>query len=356
MTTSSFEHIHIEVTNVCNFACEFCPDVILERKRGHMKLDLLRTILDEVATFENRPTVLFHVMGEPMLYPHIFEAVEMAVERDLNLELITNGSTFHLVPKHVEKLIAANAPKVTISLQTPDEDSFAIRGEFKNLSADDYFQGIINFTRENMMSDSRTVVQLKFLDSTPTLFSMPYKKLRVIEGRDELRHHLSGWARKLLSGTMPDAKLDALTKKQFSRLMLGVPQFFQIHPKIILHSFPLENWGNLEQDEFFPAKVGYCDGAVGQMGVLQDGTVTPCCTDYEGMIPLGNVNENSLTEVLNAPLANYLREGFRKLKVEHPLCQRCLGADTRGKAIVRQVGAIGYYKLVKPVLRKKQRV
>ena len=160
MTTSSFEHIHIEVTNVCNFACEFCPDVILERKRGHMKLGLLRKILDEVATFENNPTVLFHVMGEPMLYPHIFEAIEMAVERDLNLELITNGSTFHLVPKHIEKLIAANAPKVTISLQTPDEDSFAIRGEFKNLSADDYFQGIINFTRQNMILYSRRVVQL----------------------------------------------------------------------------------------------------------------------------------------------------------------------------------------------------
>ncbi|MBT3189052.1 MAG: radical SAM protein [Anaerolineae bacterium] len=356
MPTSSFEHIHIEVTNVCNFACEFCPDMILKRPRGHIDLELLRKILDEVATFEGRPTVLFHVMGEPLLYPHIFDALEMAVECDLNLELITNGSTFHLIPKHIQKLIAANVPKVTISLQTPDEETFTIRGEMKNLSADDYFQGIINFTRENMRSDSKTIVQVKFMDSTPTFFSVPYKTLRVIKGRDELRHHLSDWKKKFLQGTIPDSDLEELLKKKFGKLLLGVPQFFKIHPKIVLYSFPLENWGNLDEDEFYPAKIGYCDGAVGQMGILQDGKVTPCCTDYEGLIPLGNVNENSLVEILENDATRTLRECFDRMRVDDPLCQQCLGANTRGKSLVRQVGAIAYYKLMKPIFRKKQRV
>lgn len=43
------ERLHIEVTNVCNFKCEFCPDGIMQRRRGHMEPALLEQILEEVA-------------------------------------------------------------------------------------------------------------------------------------------------------------------------------------------------------------------------------------------------------------------------------------------------------------------
>jgi hypothetical protein len=36
-----------------------------------------------------------------------------------------------------------------------------------------------------------------------------------------------------------------------------------------------------------------------------------------------------------------------RLQVRHPLCQKCLGANTRGKSIVRQLGSIAYYKMIK---------
>ncbi len=98
------ERIHLEVTNVCNFKCEFCPDAIMERKRGHMDIDLLEKALDEIADHNLAKIVAFHLMGEPLIYPHIFDAIEMAIARQLNLHLTTNGSTFHIRPEHIEKL------------------------------------------------------------------------------------------------------------------------------------------------------------------------------------------------------------------------------------------------------------
>ena len=73
------ERIHLEVTNVCNFKCEFCPDAIMERKRGHMDWALLEKALDEIAEHRLAKTVAFHLMGEPLIYPPIFEAIALAL-------------------------------------------------------------------------------------------------------------------------------------------------------------------------------------------------------------------------------------------------------------------------------------
>jgi len=274
----------------------------------------------------------------------------MAVERGLNLELITNGSTFHLASKHVRQLAESGVPKVTISLQTPDIDTFVLRGAPKGLGAEQYFQGIIHFVRENIRSKSRTIVQIKFMDSTPSFFSMPYKMMHVINGRKQLHDHFSHWAARILHGTMSDSDLKDLINHKFTHLLPGTPQSFTIHPRVVFCSFPLENWGNLNQKKIYSAKIGYCDAAEEQFGVLHDGTVVPCCTDFEGLIPLGNVKGQSLSEIFLGKPKHDLRRGFNRFQVHHPICQKCLGADTRGKSIVRQLGSIAYYKMIKPCI------
>jgi len=72
------QRIHLEVTSHCNFACEFCPDSKMERGRGFMDFDLLRRILDEVEHKGIASTVLFHLMGEPLLYPQLVDGVAYA--------------------------------------------------------------------------------------------------------------------------------------------------------------------------------------------------------------------------------------------------------------------------------------
>lgn len=342
------DRLHVEVTNVCNFKCEFCPDAIMERRRGHMDLGLLERILDEIADRQLAKIVTFHLMGEPLIYPHIFKAISMAVDRKLNLHLTTNGSAFALKPETIPALIESGLPKVTISLQTPDPVTFVIRGAPPRLTPEDYFDGIARYARANMRSDSPTRVHVKFLDTTPHPFLVPHKPLEVVAGKEQMQTQLREWVDRFFPDDRPEADgLDA----QLRRHKPGRWQTISLHPKLALETFPLDSWGNVESDRIVPASFGYCNGASQQAGILYDGTVVPCCKDYEGLIPLGKVGEMSLSEILSDRPACGLRDGFNRFQVTNSVCKRCIGADSRGKALARQVASIAYFKAYSPLMR-----
>ncbi|MEL7334478.1 MAG: radical SAM/SPASM domain-containing protein [Cyanobacteria bacterium J06560_2] len=351
------ERIHLEVTNVCNFKCEFCPDAIMERKRGHMDKALLTKALDEIANGQLAKIVAFHLMGEPLIYPHIFEAIAMACDRQLNLHLTTNGSTFHIRPEHIEQLVSSGIPKVTISLQTPDPDTFIIRGAPPMLAPEQYFDGITQYVHANLQSESSsTRVHLKFLDTTPHPFLVPHKTMHVVEGKEQMQQQLREWCDRLLAAlpsNHPDRPSEAEITRRLASHKPGRWQVIELTPKLALETFPLDSWGNVESTTVVPASFGYCNGTTDQAGILYDGTVVPCCKDYDGQIPLGNLNTHTLSNILDQQQpACGLRQGFDKFQVNHPVCQRCMGADTRQKSLLRQVGSIAYFKLYNPIMKR----
>jgi len=67
----------------------------------------------------------------------------------------------------------------------------------------------------------------------------------------------------------------------------------------------------------------FCYGLRDQVGVLWDGTVVPCCLDHEGDVPLGNLYETSLEEILSGPRAAAIYHGFSQGEAREALCRRC---------------------------------
>ncbi len=347
------ERIHLEVTNVCNFKCEFCPDAIMERKRGHMDLALLEKALDEIAEGRLAKVVAFHLMGEPLIYPAIFEAIALALTHNLNLHLTTNGSTFHLRPEHIPKLVASGIPKVTISLQTPDPETFVIRGAPPMLKPEQYFEGITQYVHANLADkQSPTRVHLKFLDTSPHPFLVPHKTMHVVEGKEQMQQQLRAWCDRLFTHS-PNRLTEAELQQKLAQYKPGRWQVIELTPKLALETFPLDSWGNVESTTVVPANFGYCNGTADQAGILYDGTVVPCCKDYDGKIPLGNLNNATLSDILDrqAPACG-LRDSFDKFQVAHPVCKQCMGADTRQKSILRQVGSIAYFKVYNPIMKR----
>ncbi len=74
----TFKRIHLELTNQCNFCCEFCPDRLITRPRGNMDRQMMRRVLREIAGEKLTRVVCFHLMGEPLLHPNLLEAVKLA--------------------------------------------------------------------------------------------------------------------------------------------------------------------------------------------------------------------------------------------------------------------------------------
>ena len=56
---------------------------------------------------------------------------------------------------------------------------------------------------------------------------------------------------------------------------------------------------------------------------LADGTAVPCCLDHEGDIPLGNVFEEDLADILSTPRARAIYNGFSNGQAAEALCKRC---------------------------------
>ena len=68
-----FKKVYIEITNVCNLKCDFCPAET--RSFGYMSVIDFRKIIEEVKPFTNY--VNFHLKGEPLLHPELGKFLEI---------------------------------------------------------------------------------------------------------------------------------------------------------------------------------------------------------------------------------------------------------------------------------------
>jgi len=70
----------------------------------------------------------------------------------------------------------------------------------------------------------------------------------------------------------------------------------------------------------------YCDSVYIAAGVLWDGTVVPCCRDYNGDLALGNIHDEPFLEIWNGMNMKMLRNRLSSNKGVrlHPICNKCV--------------------------------
>lgn len=95
-------HIFIETTANCNLACSYCPR---EKIKENMDYGLFKEIVDEASHYGPRSFSL-HLFGEPLLYPHILEAIAYikSKNRRNTILLTTNGTVLNKFNKSLEKV------------------------------------------------------------------------------------------------------------------------------------------------------------------------------------------------------------------------------------------------------------
>ncbi|MYD04338.1 MAG: GTP 3',8-cyclase MoaA [Acidimicrobiia bacterium] len=119
--------LRLSVTDRCNFRCRYCmPAEIFNREYVFLQRDLLLTF--EEMVFLSRAFERFGVQkirltgGEPLLRRGIERLISMLTDAtDCEVTLTTNGS---LLARKAEGLAAAGLSRVTVSLDSLDEDTF----------------------------------------------------------------------------------------------------------------------------------------------------------------------------------------------------------------------------------------
>lgn len=280
-----FKKVYIEITNICNLNCNFCPKTRRELKMTNE--EKFTHIIEAVKPYTDY--IYLHLMGEPLLSPDLKGFLEISYNNDLKVNLTTNGT---LLPKAQNILISSPALRqINISLH-----SFEANDQVVDLQQ--YVQGIVDFIIE-ARKKSNIICSIR-------LWNMDNEELK---GSNKLNTDIITLLEEKLG-------LDISIREK-----LQEKPSLKLAKNLYLNMAEKFEWPDMERDII--DEEAFCYGLRDQIGVLVDGTVVPCCLDSEGNIPLGNLFESSLEEILESERAKNLYEGFSKRCAVEALCKRC---------------------------------
>ena len=271
-----FKRAYVEITNICNLRCAFCPGT--KRPERFMPPEEFRILARRL-----RPHTGFlylHVMGEPLLHPQLGELLEIGAAEGFRLCLTTNGTL--LEQRHDLLLSAPALHKLSVSLHSMEGNNAGALGG--------YLAGV--WESVQALSQAGIICALRLWN---------------IGGQETRNGEILAFLGDRL-GTHP----------------LDLPQLrrgsWKLGQRLYLEQAEKFDWPELEGPE---RTAGFCLGLRDQVAVLVDGTVTPCCLDHEGDIPLGNLLTEELDGILASPRARAICDGFSQRRPSEALCRRC---------------------------------
>ena len=268
-----FHKVYLEISNVCNLKCAFCPGT--KRTPHVMTEEEFSTLLPKIRPYTDY--LYFHLMGEPLLHPHLQRFLELAGEYDFKVILTTNGT---LLANQQEILL--NSPalhKVNISLHAFEANDLSV--PFARYLSDCFAFG--------KAAEGRKIVVYRLWNNG---------------GQDEMNASI----------------LDSM-EKYFPKPWEDGRKGTRIGQKIYLEYGDKFDWPDLSAND--GEERVFCYGLRDQLGVLCDGTVVPCCLDHDGDIPLGNLFKEDMEKILETERAKTIYQGFSGKKAVEALCRRC---------------------------------
>ena len=307
--------IMLEVTNHCNLHCITCPreyDYGKEMDKGDMNIALLKRLVDEAYPYID--SIGLTGMGEPLLYPHLPEALEYIKSK--NRGILTNISTNATLPRAPEIIdaIKTNLDTIQISIDGIGDVYNNIR---KNADYDDFIDKVTQI--QSLTKDSETDLTFNMVVVKENYHQMSELiELAAEKGFANLTFTIFNLA------SVTDVGLEYY---EFFKLPEFREAYRQAQEKTKQHP---------ELDVFFqdidrPGSFQNCPFPWTHFYVTWNGEVPPCCAKpFPKELSFGSVVEQPLMKVLNS-------DGFKDFRRmwkagETPaFCRKChfimAGAD-----------------------------
>ncbi len=278
-----FKKIYIEISNVCNLQCTFCPEVV----RGKKFMDPALFTQAATAAAPLTDTVCFHLMGEPLLHPEFASYLDICGTLGLRVELTTNGIL--LDEKRSQALLNPVLSQINFSLQ-------AFESNFADRDDSEYLKRIFDFTKIALVERPNLRINYRLWN----------------EGAPGSTESNDRMFEKIRQGLHPEFNPTRIQKQKKGIHVKGL---------VYVHRDLRFEWPHPSQP--VRAERGFCHGLSSHIGILADGTVVPCCLDKEGVIALGNCGTSRLTQIIDGTRAKKIRNGFKNRILVEDLCRKC---------------------------------
>lgn len=267
-------YIDVELTNLCNFNCCFCPTGTksMQRIKGLMPDAVIDAIVDNVKKY-GIPGVRFIRWGEPTMHPKYIEAMDRVKKAGAAIHINTNGSL--LDEAQIVKLIDIGLDSIKFSFQGADEGTYNEMRE-----GGDY---------NRLLETVRLMHRLRG--------DKPYPYIQI-------------------STTLTGETVEQINN--FKQDVEGICDYYNIGYTKLNHL----NVDAMNIDEEEKAKIRelqqhetlnhvyaeVCYEAFDKLSVNWNGDVTLCCADYDGYLVVGNILDMDLKQLFNSNAADQYRE------------------------------------------------
>ncbi|MFH1459995.1 MAG: radical SAM protein [Candidatus Omnitrophota bacterium] len=276
-----FERVYVEISNICNLQCSFCP--VVKRDKKIMDLSEFEDILKQIVPLTE--IVCLHLMGEPLAHPGFEQILEICEKHNAQIDLTTNGI---LINKHKDNIVNSKCVRqVNFSLQ-----AFKDNSPQQDITA--YLMPIFEFVKlghnrkPSLYTNFRLWNQESCNSDNEDIFVKIEKYFDVKINRN--------------------IKVEAIKSKN-------------IWNRLYLHFDSRFEWPSFELP--YQGTQGRCNGILNHIGIHADGSVVPCCLDQNAVINLGNFKEHSLDEIINSTRFTAMKTGFLHGVLVEKLCQYC---------------------------------
>lgn len=267
-----YSRVYVEITNLCNRSCSFCPGTT--RPGMQLTPENFRVIAQKLVGVTQY--LYYHLMGEPLTHPGLEEMLGIAKQLGFRSVLTTNGT---LLPKAGDMLLRTGIYKVNISVHSFEEGT---KNDYVN-----YIRGCTDFAARAAQAGILVVLRLWN------------------QGSDGGRN----------------ISTEALLHEAFPQVWKYGARGVRLAERVYLEYGERFDWPDLQAKD--QGQQVFCYGLRDHFGILCDGTVVPCCLDREGAIPLGNIFQQDLREILNSPRAKAMVQGFSHRNAPEELCKKC---------------------------------
>ena len=316
------DRCYIEVTNVCNLNCDFCPKH--RRQNRQLTIEEFDLLTDKI---RGRVIFLyFHLMGEPLLHPLLPDFIRIAREKGFRTVLTSNGT---LLDKALN-LLSSLPHKVQLSLHSHESNG---KGKL-----DEYINKVMQFAIPAAEQGTCVVLRLwnqggrESENEQVMQLLEQYVKKPWRERPDGYRLCDNLYLEFDRKFQWPTTQEPPSSSPEGEGLLDSIDPLNDVfEQKEVTKNSSLGGSPMLITSEYVPKRGAevFCKALHKQIGVLADGSLVPCCMDHNGDIILGNLFTQSLDEILDSPRAKARVEGFRHHRAAELLCRNCESGNVR---------------------------
>ena len=304
--------IFLDLTNRCNLSCRYCFNYLeLQAPPAHLGIGLIQKALDSALAASVKDWFLSG--GEPLLYRHLSDALELFRAYGIGPKIATNGT--NLTPEIIDSWVGSGVRSVQFSLDTLRHDRYA----YLSGGGTHDLEAVLRHLEQAIKSPLRVVVSSVLTEVN----------------KDEIEEIMAYcFASGVDSYTLyPNVPSEPLNKD----LIVSFPELLELTDalcsayrslcptRIIDITIPCFSDSSVyaKWKDLLAVRLHSCAAAQYALKITSDGRVSACICQASDPFIIGDLNSETLDDIWTSGKA---RE-FRSLYKQIPECSVCTKKD-----------------------------